>query len=73
MSLFCVVSQFNGEIETLIPWTLCDIMEQLDGERERTGLSSPERHMWELVESRCLQQRESPVSNSPFHLFALLV
>jgi len=39
MSLFGVVLQFNGEIGTLIPWTLCDIMEQLDGERDRTGLS----------------------------------
>jgi len=42
MSLFCVVSQFNGEFWTLIPWALCDIMEQLDGERERTGTSSAE-------------------------------
>jgi len=39
MSLFGLVLQFKGDIETLIPWTLCDIMEHIDGESDRTGLS----------------------------------
>jgi len=34
---------------------MCDITEQIDGERDRTGLSNAEWQVWELVESRCLQ------------------
>jgi len=30
---------------------MCDIMEQLDGERDRTRLSSAELQMWEQIES----------------------
>ena len=30
-----MVSLLDGEIRTLIPWTLCDIMEPTDDERDR--------------------------------------
>jgi len=48
-------------------------MESLDGTRDRTGLSRIEVQVGKLVDSSCLQHRGSPVSHSPFHLFALQV
>jgi hypothetical protein len=67
------VSLFDGEIGTLIPWTLFDIMEHIDVERDRTRLYRIEVKVWELEDDRCLQYRGSSAPHSSFHLFALQV
>jgi hypothetical protein len=65
------VSLFDNELGTLIPRTLFDIMEPIDGEHDYTGLARTEVQEWEQVDNRCLQYRESTLPHSSFHLFTL--
>jgi len=44
----------TSELGTLIPRTLCDNAEPLDGKRECTGVFRIEIQVWDLVESRCV-------------------
>jgi len=49
------------------------IMEPIEGDRARTGLSRNEIDEWEPADNKYIQLRGSPVSHSPLHLFALQV
>jgi len=66
-----MVSLLDDEIRTLNLWTLCDYMEPIDAERDRTGLSRIDVQMLELVDNRRLKLGGSPVSYSPFQRFVL--